>query len=150
MQTRSPGHRALWLIGGIALVSLGYVGVRAAANGPQTGRYRAESRWGEGSAGVHVVDVDVSRRGRGTYVEYRIQMDPPGRTAGCRARAERTRSGQLEFTCNDGWNDVRGRFRVSGGAAVLQVEQLSAGGEGVGAFYGDHEVSRVDGTQEAP
>jgi hypothetical protein len=149
MRTRPLRNPALWLLGGIALASLAYVGVRGAADGPQAGRYRAETRWGDGSAGFHVVDVEVSRSGPGTYVEYRIQMDPPGRIAGCRGRAERTRSGQLEFRCNDGWNDVRGRFRASGGAALLQVEQLGTGGEGIGAFYGDHEVSRVDGTPGA-
>jgi len=101
---------------------------------------------GEGDAGFHVVDVDVARRGRGTYLEYRIQMDQPGQTAGCRAGAERNRTGQLEFHCNDGWNDVRGRF----GAAVLRVDQLSEGGGGIGAFYGDREVRRVEGTQGAP
>lgn len=150
MQPRSLRHRGLWLLGGIALLCLGYVGVRAAADGPQAGRYRAETRWGQGSAGFHLVDVDVSRRGPGTYVEYRIQMDPPGRIAGCRARAERTRSGQLEFVCHDGWNDVRGRFHASGSAAVLRIDQLGSGGEGMGAFYGDHEVRRVDAARGAP
>lgn len=150
MQARSLRHRTLWLLGGIALASLGYVGVRAAADGPQAGRYRAETRWGDGSAGFHLVDVEVSRRGRGTYVEYRISMDPPGQTAGCESRAERTRSGQLEFACNDGWNDVRGRFRASGDTAVLRIDQVSSGGGGIGAFYGDHEVSRVGGAQGAP
>jgi len=150
MRTRSPGRAALLLAGGIALASLGYVLVRAAGNGPQTGRYRAESRWGEGPGGFHVVEVDVSRRGRGTYVEYRVSMDPPGQTAGCEARAERNRSGQLEFVCHDGWNDVRGSFRASGGAAVLRIDPLGKGGGGMGAFYGEHAVSRVGEAQGAP
>lgn len=150
MQTRSPGRRALWLLGAIALVGLGYVLVRTVRGDPQIGRYRSETRWGEGSGGFHVVEAHVSRKGRGTYVEYRISMDPPGQTAGCEARAEPNRNAQLEFVCNDGWNDVRGSFHASRDSAVLQVDAVEPGGGGLGAFYGEHALRRVGGARGTP
>jgi hypothetical protein len=151
MQTRSPGRRALWLLGGIAVAGLGYAGARAASASPQTGSYRAETRWGEGEpGGVHRVEVDVSRRGRGTYVEYSVHMDPPGQTAGCRARAEQGRGGRLEFSCSDGWNDVRGSFHASRDSAVLQVDAVKPGGGGLGAFYGEHALRRVGAARGSP
>lgn len=151
MQTRSPGRRALWVLGGIALAALAYAGVRAASASPQTGKYEAETRWGaEESGGVQRVEVDVSRRGRGTYLEYSIHMDPPGQTAGCRARAERDRGGQLAFRCNDGWNDVRGSFHASRDSALLQVDAVKPGGGGQGAFYGEHALRRVGGARGTP
>lgn len=150
MKIRSPGRRALWVVGGIALATLGYAGARAASASPQTGHYEAETRWGGEGGGVQRVEVDVSHRGRGRYVEYSIHMDPPGQTAGCRARAEQDRRGQLEFSCNDGWNDVRGRFRGSRDAAVLQVDNLDPGGGGLGAFYGEHTLRRTAGARDTP
>jgi hypothetical protein len=148
MQARSLRHPVLRRLGAAGLAALALAAACTAADDPRAGRYRAETPWGEG--GFHVVDVEVSRRGPDTYVEYSVQMDPPARIAGCEGRAERSWSGQLEFECNDGWSEVRGSFRASGDSAVLQVEPLGAGGDGIGAFYGDHEVSRVDGAQGAP
>ena len=151
MQTRSPGRRALWVVGGIALAALAYAGARAASASPQTGKYEAETRWGaEESRGVQRVEVDVARQGRGTYLEYSIHMEPPGQTAGCRARAGQDRRGRLEFRCNDGWNDVRGSFHASRDSAVLQVDAVKPGGGGQGAFYGEHALRRVAGARGAP
>ncbi|HEX8276920.1 MAG TPA: hypothetical protein VF615_30040 [Longimicrobiaceae bacterium] len=147
MHSRSLRHPALLRLGAAGLAALALAAACTATDDPRAGRYRAETSWGEG--GFHVVDVEVSRRGPDTYVEYSVQVDPPARVAGCEGRAERNRSGQLEFECNDGWNEVRGSFRASGDSAVLHVEQLSTGGDGIGAFYGDHEVSRVDAARGA-
>lgn len=149
MQPRSLRQPVLRRLRGAGLAALAFASACGTGNDPQPGRYRAENRWTGGPGGIHVVDVEVSRRGPDTYVEYSVHMDPPGRIAGCGGRAERNRSGELEFECNDGWNEVRGSFRAFGDSAVLRIDQLGMNGDAMGAFYGDHEVGRVHETPGA-